>query len=239
MGGRGGSSHRGSSGGNGRYSRTTYQSLFRIASRLGIHLNIDSFVRHQINPLFVHQTLSSVANVYQHFPAMKGHVRYVDANELRSNAYASAGGDGGLHLGLYGRYSEAQMEQSWNYAVRSGFHPKGSKYQSIFVHEMGHQMEAALNQKDFGNAWAWGRTADKIVLEAARSIDSSITSLADPKVKRMASKISGYAVSPDAGHIWKTWETLAEAVQDAYDNGSNATPLSREIWKILKRRLSE
>lgn len=239
MGGRGGSSHRATGATGGRYDRTAYQALSRTASQLGIHLNVDSFVRYQINPLFVHQTLSNVASVYQHFPAMKGHVSYVDANELRSNAYASAGGDGGLHLGLYGRYSEAEMERSWNYAVRSGFHPKGSKYQSIFVHEMGHQMEAALNQKDYGNAWAWGRTADKVVLEAARNIDSSIRSLTDPKVKRMASQISGYAVSPEAGRKWKTWETLAEAVQDAYDNGSGAMPLSQEIWKILKRRLSE
>ncbi len=238
MGGRGGRSHRSGGGGtSGRYTAASYAGVSRTAQQLGIRLNLTTFIRNQVNPLFVAQTLQSVHAVYDHFPAMKGHVKYVDAVMTSQNAYASAGGDGGLHLGLYGRYTEAQMERSWANDVRAGFHPQGSKYQSIFVHEMGHQIEAKLNAKDFGNAWAWGKTADRVVLEAAQRIDPTITSLSDPKVKRMARQISGYAVASDSRHIWKTWETLAEAVQDTYDNGARAKHLSREIWDILKRRL--
>lgn len=205
---------------------------------MGISLDIASFVRYSINPMYISQTLQSVQVIYNNFPAMVGRVRYIDANETNSNAYASAGGDGGLHLGLYGRWSEERLQRQWASDVRGGFHPQGAKASSIFVHEMGHQIEAYLNRRDYGNAWDWGKSSSSIVVAAAKKVDSSITGLSDPKLYKLASAISGYAVSKKnrKEYPWAVWETLAEAVQDVGDNGAAAKPLSTAIWNELKRR---
>ena len=103
---------------------------------------------------------------------------------------------------------------------------------------MGHQIEAYLNARNYGNAWSWGKTSSEIVLRAARKIDPTITGLRDPKVYALASDISRYAVSRGSHgqYPWQVWETLAEAVQDFSSNDMNAKPLSIAIWEELKRR---
>lgn len=240
MGGRGGSSHlAGHSGGGGTLQAASYNGVQQVAQRMGIRLDIVSFLSYRIDPIYISQTLQSVQLIYRNFPAMAGHVRYIDAEETRSSVYASAGGDGGLHLGLYGRWSSQQLKASWDRSLRTHFHPQGATSAHIFVHEMGHQMEAYLNKRDYGDAWDWGKSSSRIVIAAAKEVDSSITGLDDPKLYRLAADISGYAVYKNGvyGYPWAVWETLAEAVQDVGDNGASAKPLSTAIWNELKRRM--
>ena len=237
MGGRGGRSHGGGGGGQ-QTSYAQYAAVNRLAQSMGIYLNLNSLGQNSINPMYIQETLQSVQFIYTHFPVMAGRVQYIDANVGSSNAYASAGGDGGLHMGLYGRMTPQALARQWAWDVRSGFHPQGTQASGIFVHEMGHQVEAYLNRRDYGDAWAWGRSSSDIVLQAAKRIDSSITDLNDPKVYQMASDISRYAVDRrDPGNYpWAVWETVAEAVQDYGTNNVNAKPLSVAIWEELKRR---
>lgn len=236
MGGRGGRSHGGGSRTAPQSSR--YDAVERLARQMGIYLNVGSLQRDNINPIYVNETLNSIQYIYTHFPIMTGRVQYIDAETGSSRAYASAGGDGGLHMGLYGRLSERDLQRQWEWDVRSGFHPQGTKPSGIFIHEMGHQIEAYLNARNYGNAWSWGKTSSEIVLRAARKIDPTITGLRDPKVYALASDISRYAVSRGSHgqYPWQVWETLAEAVQDFSSNDMNAKPLSIAIWEELKRR---
>lgn len=235
MGGRGGASRTGT-GGN---QTTQYNAASAFARSLGITLNLQSFASANINPKYVMETLNAVKGIYDEFPVMKGKVSYIDANETSSRALASAGGDGGLHMGLYGRYSEAELQRSWQNCLDTYFHPQGTTSAGIFIHEMGHQMESYLNKRDYYNPWAWGSSADKIVLEAAQRINPSITTIHSTEVYHLARDISGYAVDRYSSRrmTWSTWETIAEAVDDYYENRERAKPLSKEIWSILKREV--
>ena len=172
MGGRGGRSHGGGGGGQ-QTSYAQYAAVNRLAQSMGIHLNLNSLGQNNINPMYIQETLQSVQFIYTHFPVMAGRVQYIDANVGSSNAYASAGGDGGLHMGLYGRMTPQALARQWAWDVRTGFHPQGTQASGIFVHEMGHQVEAYLNRRDYGDAWAWGRSSSDIVLQAAKRIDPS------------------------------------------------------------------
>lgn len=234
MGSRGGRSH----AGGGTQARG-YRSASLLARSLGIRLDMASLTAGGINPRYVNETLHAVQGIYAEFPVMRGHVKYLDAETRSSRAYASAGGDGGLHMGLYGRWSESRLESQWRSDVASGWHPQGTTTAGIFVHEMGHQMEAYLNQRDYNAPWAWGKTSGRVVLEAAKKVDPTITSLNTNEAYQLAYGISHYAGSDRNSRTnnWAVWETLAEAVDDYYENRENAKPLSREIWTILKKEL--
>ena len=233
MGGRGGASHRAAASGG-------FHQAERLARQLQVRLDTASLIRARILPQYVMETLKGVKAIVDAFPVMKGKVSYLDANETRSSAYASAGGDGGLHMGLYGRMTPERLKETWEMCLRTGFHPEGTTSASIFVHEMGHQIEAYLNKRDYGNPWVWGKTADKVVWEGIQRVDPTVSGLHTKEAYQIAKSISGYAVDGYRASTksWSTWETLAEAVSDYYENEERAKPLSREIWSILRRELN-
>lgn len=113
-----------------------------------------------------------------------------------------------------------------------GFHPKGSNVVSTGSHEMGHILEKALIDKDTGGgitgrrAWGDCTYAKAVVSEACKTAKK----MTGKKYGELKGDISGYA-KQDAS------ECLAEAVADYITNGENASLLSKEIWKILKKEL--
>ena len=116
----------------------------------------------------------------------------------------------------------------------TGFHPKGSNVVSTGSHEMGHILEKALIDKNGGGiagriAWDDCTYSKAVVSDACKSAKKT----AEGKGKTntvLKGEISGYA-KQDAS------ECLAEAVADYIINGENASILSKEIWKILKKEL--
>ena len=123
--------------------------------------------------------------------------------------------------------------------------PKNTKIKGIAAHEMGHLLERALIDKYNGGIPEWenGTYAKKVVKEAAInaqknsqgvkafSIAPSNEALFNNFLERLQKNISNYAVDESCS------ETIAEAVCDYITNGENASRLSKEIWKLLKREL--
>lgn len=101
---------------------------------------------------------------------------------------------------------------------------------------MGHILELALIKKQgyeykFQETIAWNecKKAKEIISEACKSAKKT----AEGKGLRNAqlkAAVSGYAQKDDS-------ECLAEAVADYVANGENASILSKEVWKILKKKL--
>lgn len=113
----------------------------------------------------------------------------------------------------------------------TGFHPKNTGLVETGSHEMGHILELALINKNGGGVFAWNECTE------AKSVVSEACKLAkktpDGKGKfnaELKKEISGYAMKNAS-------ECMAEAVGDYIANGDNASILSKEIWKILKREL--
>lgn len=114
----------------------------------------------------------------------------------------------------------------------TGFHPKNTGIVETGSHEMGHILERALIDKNGGNVSDWNNCtyAKKIVQEACKSAKKTAAGKGK-LVAQLEEEISEYATRNKS-------ECLAEAVADFIANGKNASVLSREIWKILKRELS-
>lgn len=120
----------------------------------------------------------------------------------------------------------------------TSFHPKGNSPYGSGCHEAGHILEKALiDQANGGYTFSFGvlswndcTYAKSVVSDACKEVKK----LPEGKGKvnsQLKREISGYAY--DGGPS----ECMAEAVCDYALNGEKAAPLSREIWKILKKEL--
>ena len=132
------------------------------------------------------------------------------------------------------------------------YHPKGTTAKDIITHELGHvmffehlgRMNRRLTKHDFRDefdylTWAnnkgggTGKTATYVADEINKALATALGSqpkhnflgYANPKFKHPTA-ISGYAAT--CPH-----ELMAEAVADYMANGSNASPFSKELVKIL------
>lgn len=119
-------------------------------------------------------------------------------------------------------------------ASTTGFHVKGNNLFSTGSHEAGHILELALNYKangTFANATAWTKCtyAQEIVSEASK-IAKKTPEGQGKKIAELTGEVSKYAQADKS-------EALAECVADYVINGENASILSKEVWKILKREL--
>lgn len=120
----------------------------------------------------------------------------------------------------------------------TSFHPVGNSPFGSGAHEAGHLLEKALiDQTNNGQTFPLGALSWKDCTYAKAVVSDACKAAKKlPECKGMTNRdlklgISGYATSGGPS------ECLAEAVSDYAMNGNNAAPLSREIWKILKKEL--
>lgn len=129
--------------------------------------------------------------------------------------------------------NERLAEEKMQLGRAMRFFPQNADVLSAGAHEMGHILELALARKAYGNgieeriAWAKGTFAKKVVLSACKVAKQKTGQTYDD----MKFAVSGYARK--GGYS----ECLAECVSDYFTNGENASPLSLEVWKILKEEL--
>lgn len=136
----------------------------------------------------------------------------------------------------YNKFSTRE-ELNANYArqVDTHFHPTGTTISSNFVHEYGHALETKLCELSstdpsvVRNLKADHWFASSIVKEAHNNLKNEFATIGKARLS-----ISRYANDPPSTG-GRNGEALAEAVADFAANGANATKMSLEIMKILKR----
>lgn len=186
----------------------------------------------------VQQAVSDYEFLKSEFPQWDGTVTKLQARQL--GKYVNAQTDGKKITLSQQMYSDPTKFANEVAAAESRhYYPKGTTNITTAVHEMGHTFEQAMIDKvmpDDGTAlrrydrivaWNNGVYSKKIISEAAKNAKKT----PDGKGKlnnQLISDVSRYATT-------KSSETLAECVRDYYINRQNANPLSREVWKILKR----
>lgn len=119
-------------------------------------------------------------------------------------------------------------------------HPKGNNAYGTGCHEAGHILEKALIDKANGGPSAWGKIQwDDMFYTKAVVGDACKAAKKLPECKGMRNGQLKDAISAYAGRGsgYSASETMAEAVCDYALNGERAAPLSKEIWKILKKEL--
>ena len=167
-------------------------------------------------------------------------------------AYTFGGSDAQPIIAVSRYYGDKDyLIRRYNENVASGYHPKGTTYEDVLIHETGHRIEAALAKKaidtgrlpyapniSLGNWNNYAKTAygsyatEKLISQAAKNIKKTPYG-AGKSNYQLYRGISGYAAAED-----KRSETFAEAIADWRRNGSNANPLSIEIVRLTKEYLN-
>lgn len=132
------------------------------------------------------------------------------------------------------------LDTLYQSTVASGFHPAGTTWKDIDVHELGHVAVHAIGQKlfsdpkEFTAAWNSGKLPARLVHEAYEEIKSAPNSYGFPgklpTESELRAAISKYATK-------NFHETVAEAWTDYHANGTGAKALSRAIYTIMQKYL--
>lgn len=209
-----------------------------FASAYGVALN-DNL--QEVDREVLSDVLNASERMFAEFPGVID-----ELNMIKNDRYSSAYAYASWSVASPSRVSVGSLMQdkaAANTSIQQDgtFHPKGTTVQSITAHELGHVMETAIVKKrhagDLGMIYdvrKRRKVATEIVGQAAKRVKKTPagkTSAGKPKtINALIREVSGYATKNRS-------EALAEMVGDVFANGSNAHPLSQEVWSILKQEL--
>lgn len=189
----------------------------------------------------VKNSVAGIEDVIKEFPQAANAFTLLRGADLGESTYANASFFGQIQLGEYMYQNRERLNRFYNEDVQAGWHPKGTDLDGVAVHEAGHVLEAAIIQKynmtrtAMAQAWNEHTFAKKIVDEAFKST-KKLPGMSRAKKTDTINSLSQYAGSRKKTGT-RDAETIAESVADYQRNRDNAHPLSKEIWKILKREL--
>lgn len=177
--------------------------------------------------------LNNMDKVYDDFPQLRGQIKEIQSikhpygglnitPDLEDNKYI-------MQINRNKFNDERISTKEYSKDLKAGFHPKGTTYKDMGIHELGHSIVYRIiknkygNPKAIANDWNKNITAKEIVEKAFKNLGIS-----DKLTKDILRKqISNYATS-DYG------ETIGEAFADYYANGNTSKSLSKEIIKVMK-----
>ena len=179
------------------------------------------------------KVLNNIEKVYDDFPQVKGQIKEIQSinhpygglnitPDLNDDKFI-------MQINRNKFNNEKVTIKEYNKDLKAGFHPKGTTYKDMGIHELGHSVtyEIIRNKystpKQIANDWNNDITAKEI-------IEKSFTNLgiSDKLTKStLRNNISTYARR-------KYGETIGEAFADYYANRSKASVLSKEIIKVMK-----
>ena len=171
--------------------------------------------------------------VYKDFPQIKGKIKKLQSIEhpnggmniepdLKDNKYI-------MQINKKFFNNENIVQKQYNKDLKAGFHPAGTTYKDMGIHELGHSITFEIiknkykNKNDIVNDWNKNITAKEIVEKTFANLKISDKLTQD----MLRNNISNYATS-------NYGETIGEAFADYYANKNNAKILSREIVKVMK-----
>ena len=195
--------------------------------------NIDKVRIKGIDKKVLNNILENMEKVYDDFPQVKGQIKEIQSI---SHPYGGLNITPDLNDDKFimqinrNKFNNEKVTiKEYNKDLKAGFHPKGTTYKDMGIHELGHSVtyEIIRNKystpKQIANDWNNDITAKEI-------IEKSFTNLgiSDKLTKStLRNNISTYARR-------KYGETIGEAFADYYANRSKASVLSKEIIKVMK-----
>jgi len=231
MGGRGSKSGGIAGNGGSNSQPQTVQGMAQtLKNKFGVTVGVNNMSK--IDQTAAMAALNSVNDLLTEFPRAIGVLKKITAHTgLGKREYAHATYYGDVVLNQVAFQNPSQLN---NYGS-----PKGTSYLNVADHEIGHILEKALITEAVkngslgawgaGGAWANCTFATKVIHEAAMGLKK--TAYGNGKtIDQLVRRVSQYATTDRS-------EAMAECVSDYRANGSNANPLSIEVWNILKREL--
>lgn len=171
-----------------------------------------------------------MAAVFEEFPQAKSALVSLEASGLGENTYASASYSGEIILNTKFYRNPELYRSTYEHDVSTRHHPKGTEPKHTLAHETGHVLETALvNKYMSGEPSHLKLQARGSRIYSEKVVKEALINLTEGRISGTI-KVSKYALKNYS-------ETLAECVADYRANGSKSAPLSREVYKILKREL--
>lgn len=195
--------------------------------------NINKVRMKGIDKKLLNNILTNMNKVYNDFPQVKGQIKEIQSishpygglnitPDIKDDKYI-------MQINRNKFNDEKMTEKEYNRDLKSGFHPKGTTYKDMGIHELGHCVTYKIirnkysTPKQIANDWNKNITSKEIVEKSFKNLGIS-----DKLTKDILRKqISNYT-SIDYG------ETIGEAFADYYANGKNSKSLSKEIIKVMK-----
>ena len=186
-----------------------------------------------VDKKLLNNILTNMNKVYNDFPQVKGQIKEIQSishpygglnitPDIKDDKYI-------MQINRNKFNDEKMTEKEYNRDLKSGFHPKGTTYKDMGIHELGHCVTYKIirnkysTPKQIANDWNKNITSKEIVEKSFKNLGIS-----DKLTKDILRKqISNYT-SIDYG------ETIGEAFADYYANGKNSKSLSKEIIKVMK-----
>lgn len=177
--------------------------------------------------------LDNMEQVYNDFPQIKGKIKQIDSIEhpnggmniepdLKDNKYI-------MQINRKFFNDENTIQKQYEKTINTGFHPKGTTYKDMGIHELGHSVTFEIIKSKYKDekaiAFDWNNdiTSKEIVNQAFTNLGIN-----DKLTKTMLrNNISVYARK-------KYSETIGEAFADYYANKEKSNILSKEIINIMK-----
>ena len=195
--------------------------------------NINKVRMKGVDKKLLNNILTNMNKVYNDFPQVKGQIKEIQSishpygglnitPDIKDDKYI-------MQINRNKFNDEKMTEKEYNRELKSGFHPKGTTYKDMGIHELGHCVTYKIirnkysTPKQIANDWNKNITSKEIVEKSFKNLGIS-----DKLTKDILRKqISNYT-SIDYG------ETIGEAFADYYANGKNSKSLSKEIIKVMK-----
>lgn len=205
----------------------------KIEKTIKHNYNINKAKLSGIDERVLKSILDNMEQVYEDFPEIKNKIKLIESIEhenggmniepdLKDNKYIMQ-----INKKFFG--NEKIVQRQYNNDLKSGFHPKGTTYKDIGIHELGHSVTFEMikskynNESDRANDWNKDITAKQIVQKAFTNLGVN-----DKLTKTiLRNNISVYARR-------KYSETIGEAFADYYANKEKSNILSKEIIEVMK-----
>ena len=171
--------------------------------------------------------------VYSDFPQIKGKIKQIEVIEHPNGGMNIEPDlkDGKYIIQINRNFfnNENTIQKQYEKTTKIGFHPKGTTYKDMGIHELGHSITFEIIKSKYKDekaiAFDWNNdiTAKEIVNQAFTNLGVNNKSTK----KMLRNNISIYARKQYS-------ETIGEAFADYYSNKNKANILSKEIVKTMK-----
>ena len=212
------------------------------------------FENSNIGPKIDINVINSLVNktdvVMTKYPQLKGYIREFNSGNMKAYAYCGQKIDSSKYVTSL-KVSTTHMDnlekliKTYEKDLTKNFHPKGTTWEDIIVHEYGHVIEGYLGAKRAGiNNPKWKMSTDegrkafgyfkshKISKEIVEEAFNNLGIKTNKEKYDIISNLSKYSTMGRE-------EFFAEAFADAMSNGENAQDISKEIIKIIDREMKK
>lgn len=172
-------------------------------------------------------TAEAYDDVMQRYPFLKGELDPVSAKILSHSTYAQCWtrSGGGVEINTIWFGDSAKILKQYQTDLKAGFHPVGTTWKDVVIHELGHSLDGFLSNKGLAGMKNYWETKDVSAL-----LRPSVMKATGHKVYEAGTQVSNYATK-NAREFFA--ECFAEGMRSASPRAV-AAEFMKQLAEIIK-----